>query len=163
MSEIDITETGNIDGRNSELTTLSILKNPLAATVTRVLMDSASDLPALTAQILTDVETIHYACWIMMSHGKHDYVTFFSNFSGSFEKYIDDFASVLALSLGLTAIWGHTVGWPGTEPVDDLKAFVRGTTYRADLYYCAYPEATVRDVTKGLKSIPTVEQFLTLA
>ena len=163
MSEIGNSETGNTAGRNNELTLLSMLKNPLAEVVTKARLDLAGDLPALTAKILTDVETIHYACWILMDHGKHDYVTFFSNFSGSFEKYIDDFASVMALAFGLEVIWGETVGWPGIEPVDHLKAAIRDVTVRADLYYCAYPEATVRDVLKGLKATPMVEQFLALA
>ena len=153
-------EIGNSAGRNNELTTLSILKNPLASALTRVLLDRGSDLTAL---ILADIETIHYACWIVLDQGKHDYLMFLSNFSGSFDKYIDDFASVIALAVGLDVIWGQTVGWPGIDSVEDLKAFIRATTIRADLYYCAYPEATVRDVLKGLKATPTVEQFLTLA
>jgi len=150
----------NSAGRSTELTTLSIIKPPLGTAITKVLLDRGSDL---TARILSDIETIHYACWIVVEHGSHDYLMFMSNFTGSFQKYIDDFASVIALAVGLDVIWGHVEGWPGIGSVENLKDFILDTTIRADLYYCAYPEATVRDVLKGLKATPVVEDFFALA
>ncbi|HUS17715.1 MAG TPA: hypothetical protein VM536_22190 [Chloroflexia bacterium] len=155
-----MTAISNTAGRSTELTTLSLLKNPLATAVTKALIDRGS---TLTAHILEDIETIHYACWIVIDHGPRSYLMFLSNFTGSFQKYIDDFASVIALAVGLDVIWGQVVGWPGIDSVEDLKEFIRDTSLRADLYYCAYPEATVRDVLKGLKATPVVEEFFALA
>jgi hypothetical protein len=154
MSNISIS-----DGRTTELATLSKIK-PGHTLILRELLAHGDDL---TAHILADIETIHYCQWIIVSLGAHDYLMFISNFTGSFEKYIDDFASVIALAVGLHVIWGNCEDWPGIGSVENLKAFIRSTTIGADLYYSAYPEATVRDVLKALKATAVVEEFVALA
>jgi hypothetical protein len=154
-----MTNVSRVAGRNTELTTLSKIKFGHVE-ITKQMLDHGSEL---TAHILRDIETIHYACWIVVEYGSDDYLMFISNFSGSFEKYIDDFASVIALAKGLDVIWGNCEGWPGIGSVETLKAFIRETTIGADLYYSAYPEATVRDVLKGLKASTVVTEFVALA
>jgi hypothetical protein len=149
----------NSDGRTTELTTLSKIK-PGHVILLREMLNRGSDL---TAFILRDIETIHYASWVIVEYGGDDYLMFLSNFSGSFEKYIDDFSSVIALAFGLDLIWGNCEGWPGIESLEELKAFIRATTLRADLYYSAYPEATVRDILAALKVRGIVEEFVALA
>ena len=149
----------NSDGRTTELTTLSKIK-PGRVLILRGLLNHGSDL---TAHVLRDIETIHYASWAIVEYGGDDYLMFLSNFTGSFEKYIDDFASVIALAVGLDVIWGNCEGWPGIDSLEELKGFIRETTIGADLYYSAYPEATVRDVLQALKVRGIVEEFVALA
>ena len=149
----------NSDGRITELTTLSKIK-PGRVILLREMLNRGSDL---TAFLLRDIETIHYASWVIVEYGGDDYLMFLSNFTGSFEKYIDDFAAVIALAIGLELIWGNCEGWPGIDSLEDLKTFIRDTTLRADLYYSAYPEATVRDVLSALKVRGVVEEFVALA
>jgi hypothetical protein len=149
----------NSDGRTTELTTLSKIK-PLHTTILREMLNRGDEL---TANILKDIETIQYASWVIVEYGDADYLMFLSNFTGSFEKYIDDFAAVNARAVGLQIIWGNCEGWPGIGSVENLKAFIRDTTLRADLYYSAYPEATVRDVLSALKVAAVVEEFAALA
>lgn len=147
------------DGRTTELTTLSKIK-PLHTIILREMLNHSD---GLTANILKDIETIQYASWVIVEYGGADYLMFLSNFTGSFEKYIDDFAAVIQLAVGLELIWGTCEGWPGIGSVENLKAFIRDTTIGADLYYSAYPEATVRDVLAALKVAGVVEEFVALA
>jgi hypothetical protein len=149
----------NSDGRTTELTTLSRIL-PGRTIFLRPLLGHSDQL---TANVLKDIETIHYCQWVIAEYGGHDYLMFISNFTGSFEKYIDDFASVILLGLGLEIIWGNCADWPGIGSVENLKAFIRATTIGADLYYSAYPQATVRDVLHALRARSVAADFFALA
>jgi len=152
-------EVGKSVGRISEITTVSRIK-PGHTLPLRLVMENSE---ALQRKVLENVETIHYACWVIVPMNGADYLVFISNYTGGFEKYIDDFTSVLTLALGLELIWSNCEGWPGTRSVEVLKAFIRSTTTAADLYYSAYPDATVRDVLKGLRAVTTVTELFELA
>jgi hypothetical protein len=146
-------------GRINEITTMSKIKFGRTEFL-RLLLSNSDEL---TARVLKDIETIHYACWVVVTLEHGSYLMFISNYSGSFEKYIDDFASVLGLAVGLDIIWSNCEGWPGIGSVEVLKDFIRATTVGADLYYAACPEATVRDVLHGLHATEVVQEFLSLA
>jgi len=153
-------QIGKSVGRTNEITTVSKIKPGLTLPLRAFLDVSAGQL---LHKVLENVETIHYACWVIVPMNGADYLVFISNYTGGFEKYIDDFTSVLTLALGLELIWSNCEGWPGTRSVEVLKAFIRSTTTAADLYYSAYPDATVRDVLKGLRAVTTVTELFELA
>jgi hypothetical protein len=152
--------TGISVGRTNEITTVSRIKPGLTLPLRALLAASAG---RLLHGVLANVETIHYASWLIVPMNGRDYLVFISNYTGSFEKYIDDFGSVLTLALGLEVIWANCEDWPGIDSIDDLKAFIRQTTTPAALYYSAYPEATVRDVLKGLRATAVVQELFELA
>jgi hypothetical protein len=55
--------------------------------------------------------------------------------------------------LAFDAIYSNCFGWPdrGSRDVEAFKAYIRTHELRADVYYRAYPRATVRQVKAALK------------
>jgi len=153
-----MSHVGKIVGRVNEITTVSKLKHGHVE-IARLALDNSAPI---ALRVLADIETIHYACWVILPMNGEHYLLFVSNYTGTFDKYIDDFATTLKLGLGLDAIWWNCEGWPGVENVERLKNFIRETTTSADLFYSAYPQATVRDVLKGLKAVNAVTAFFEL-
>jgi hypothetical protein len=93
---------------------------------------------------------------VIIDEGKR--LLFTSNFDGTWDQYIDDFSEYLAE--GLDHIFGHCEGYPGARPVEGLKAYIREHEIEADVYYAAYPDATLKQVQKGLRLLGAVEQVL---
>ena len=153
-------QVGKSVGRTNEITTVSTFKPGLTLPL-RAFLDASAG--RLLNKVLENIETFHYACWMIVPMNGRDYLVFISNYTGSFEKYIDDFGSVLTLALGLEVIWSFCEDWPGIDSIDDLKAFIRQTTSNASFYYSAYPDATVRDVLKGLRATTVVQELFDLA
>jgi hypothetical protein len=100
---------------------------------------------------LDTIGTVHFARWVVLPDGDDGgNLLFVSNFDGRWDDYIEDFAASSAESFD--AIYSNCVGWPagGATDVDGFKAFVRAHEVRADVYYRAYPMATVRQVKSAL-------------
>ena len=76
---------------------------------------------------------------------------FTSNFDGPWENYIEDFAAKSAPTFD--AIYCHCEGWPpnGARDVDAFEAYVRKYEVPVEVYYRAYPMATVRQVRSALR------------
>ncbi len=97
------------------------------------------------------IGTVHFARWVVLPDGDDGgNLLFVSNFDGRWDDYIEDFAASSADSFD--AIYSNCVGWPagGATDVDAFKAFVRTHEVPADVYYRAYPMATVRQVKSAL-------------
>src|SRR2546422_151977 len=60
---------------------------------------------------LYGIPGIHFAHWSLIDNGRR--LLFVSNFDGSWENYLDDFID--KASVGLTAIWSNTIGFPSTR------------------------------------------------
>lgn len=151
-----MSHTGKVVGRVNELTTVGQIKLGHVELTRLTLKNSALIAPF----VLSDIETIHYACWVILDMNGEEYLLFVSNYTGTFDKYIDDFATTLKLGLGLEAIWWNCEDWPGVGDIEDLKAAIRRDTTGASLFYSAHPQATVRDVLKALKATAAVEALL---
>lgn len=95
---------------------------------------------------ITKINTIHYARWVIIDGGTR--LLFTSNFDGTAEDYLRDF--VEKASDGLDAIWGNCDGYPGAKPFDKFLAYVDEHEYTAELFYPAYPDATVKQIQKSL-------------
>jgi hypothetical protein len=101
---------------------------------------------------LDDIGTVHFARWVVLPDGDDGGMLLFtSNFDGPWDDYIEDFAADAADSFD--AIYSNCVGWPerGARDIDAFKAFIRGHEVVSDVYYRAYPRATVKQVKAGLK------------
>jgi hypothetical protein len=99
---------------------------------------------------LGGLSTIHYARWVLIDDGKR--LLFFSNYDGSWERYLGDFID--QANEGLTGIWSNTNGFPktfgligaGAKDEERFKAWTRNHQIESDLWYSAYGHLTTRNV-----------------
>jgi hypothetical protein len=102
---------------------------------------------ASTDSPIKKINTIHYARWVIIDNGTR--LLFTSNFDGNWMDYLTDF--VEKGEKGLNAIWSNCVDYPGATPIDRFIAYVQAHEVNAELFYAAYPDATVSQVQKGLR------------
>jgi hypothetical protein len=98
---------------------------------------------------LVGISTIHTVRWALLDGGKR--LLLASNYDGTWEAYIDEFAELI-LS-GLDAIWESSHGFPelGSQDVAALKYFLRCHQAPANVFYSAYPAATVPNINDALR------------
>jgi hypothetical protein len=98
------------------------------------------------------IGTVHFARWVVLPDGADGgSLLFTSNYDGSWDTYIEQFATDAAQSFD--AIYSNCEGWPagGATDIEGFKAFIRSRELPSDVYYRAYPTATVRDVKSALR------------
>jgi hypothetical protein len=113
------------------------------------------DLIELYARRLTEqgslvgISTIHTVRWALIDGGER--LLFASNYDGTWEAYIDEFAELI-LS-GLDALWEGSYGFPelGAKDLAALKHFLRCHQVPANVFYSAYPAATVPNISDALR------------
>lgn len=90
---------------------------------------------------LIGISTIHFVRWMLIDGGRR--LMLVSDYDGSWESYIDEFAEMI-LS-GLDAIWETSLGYPpdGARDLPALKRFLRNHQVPSEVFYSAYPEQTV--------------------
>jgi Dyp-type peroxidase family len=99
---------------------------------------------------LRNIGTIHFARWIRLP--RTDKLLFFSNYTGSWESYLEDF--IMQLHEGLTAIWSNTQGFPrtknlvqdGARAADRFKRWARRQQHPTRFWYSAYPMLTTHRI-----------------
>jgi len=99
---------------------------------------------------LGGLSTIHYARWVLIDGGKR--LLFFSNYDGSWERYLGDFID--QAHVGLTAVWSNTQGFPRTRNLvqegatdeERFKAWTRAHQIPTQLWYSAYKQVTVPNI-----------------
>jgi len=97
---------------------------------------------------LIGVSTIHFVKWLVIDDGRR--LMMVSDYDGSWESYIDEFAEMI-LS-GLDAIWETAYGYPpdGARDVPAFKRFLRSHQVPSEVFFSAYPEETVLNMTNDL-------------
>lgn len=102
---------------------------------------------------LDDIATIHFARWVILPGDQQ--LLFTSNFDGSYEQYIHDF--VYVANSGMTTrdnqmavkwmdlIWGHCVGYPGTEDFQAFLDYIQQGLVETTLWFPTIDDVTVRD------------------
>lgn len=101
---------------------------------------------------LDEIGTVHFARWVVLPDDQDGgQLLFTTNFDGPWDDYIEDFAARSAQSFD--AIYSNCVGWPerGAQDIDAFKAYVRQHQVPEDVYYRAYPVASVRQVKAALR------------
>lgn len=98
---------------------------------------------------LVGIATIHTVRWALLDGGQR--LMLASNYDGTWENYIDEFAELIGS--GLDAIWESSEGFPelGAQDVVALKQFLRCHQIPANVFYSAYPTATVLNIADGLQ------------
>ncbi len=93
---------------------------------------------------LTGISTIHFVRWLVIDNGRR--LLFVSDYDNSWENYIDEFAEMI-LS-GLDAIWDTALGFPpdGARDLPAFKRFLRCHQVPAEVFFSAYPGATVLNI-----------------
>ena len=97
---------------------------------------------------LIGISTIHFARWLVIDGGRR--LLFVSDYDGSWESYIDEFAEMI-LS-GLDAIWETSFGMPpdGARDLPAFKRFLRIHQVPSDIFFAAYPDETVLNIMTDL-------------
>jgi len=98
---------------------------------------------------LVGIATIQTVRWALLDGGRRLLLT--SNYDGTWENYIDEFAEMICS--GLDAIWESSYAFPelGAQDVAALKQFLRCHQAPANVFYSAYPAATVLNIADGLQ------------
>lgn len=93
---------------------------------------------------LIGISTIHFGRWLVIDDGRR--LLFVSDYDGSWESYIDEFAEMILT--GLDAIWETSFGMPpdGARDLPAFKRFLRSHQVPSDVFFAAYPDETVLNV-----------------
>jgi hypothetical protein len=83
---------------------------------------------------------------------------FCSSFDGSWDKYIDDFATTI-IAQTFDQSWGHTEGFPGIKD-PHVKDWFMAHAVEAANFVCAYPQPSVKEVWRALDVENAFEQVL---
>ncbi len=100
---------------------------------------------------LGGIETIHCAHWCVLE-GEKPRLLFFSNYDGSWERYLGDF--IEEAGGGMTAVWSNTVNyprarfllWDGATNERVFKAWTRESQVHTDVWYRATPDISIRNI-----------------
>lgn len=128
----------------------------------------------LSLDVVRQLAFIHFARWIVVRRNalprldpaqpaenlKDDLFLFSTNFNGPWDQYIDAFGMVSGVRGGLDWLWWTSIGFPGAWPMRPFKRYIRYFEYPLDLYYNAYPGASVRDIDTALKLEAVLDGFL---
>lgn len=112
-------------------------------------------LPSDEVRGLTELAFVHFARWTFWRAppearlGRLDrYLLFESNFNGSFAEYLDAFATQLRKHM--RRIWRGCYQGPTMQSTTRFREYARRHEVAAAGYYCAYPDATVKEVAAAL-------------
>ena len=78
-------------------------------------------------------------------------------FDGTWDSYIDDFASKMPDQLD--ALFAEVDGYPGVHD-PNIKDYITKNQITAEAFYSAYPNATVRQIRKGQRVLNAWEEML---
>ena len=110
------------------------------------------------------VRTIHFARWVLV--GGSERLSFFSNYDGGNESYMDDFIN--KLGFGLNIFTSNGIGYPRTDwllqggSADErrFKEFQRRHTVLTQVWYKAYPGLTAVDLERNTRIRRGLESWL---
>ena len=110
---------------------------------------------------LLGLSLIHFARWVIikrdqwpdLGQGKqdlqYDYMLFCSNFTGTWDQYIDAFSD--GIPNGLDLFWYSALKYPKSIPVTSFKNYITFNQIMTDYYYNATPGSAQRDVKTSLR------------
>lgn len=104
---------------------------------------------------LGGIPTIHFARWVIIDGGRR--LLFFSNYDGSWERYLGDFIDQAAV--GLTGVWSNTRGYPKTRLLfgqgatneEDFKQWTRDHQVFTQVWYSAHAGESVHNILQNVE------------
>jgi hypothetical protein len=146
---------GTKAGQSNEFTLICALKPGGAERVRKLLADGFTG----ERQKNTDrIATVHDLRFVIFDNDSR--VIFASTFDGDWESYINDFATILPDEIDL--LFHECAGYPGIHN-PGIKDWIVSQQVTAVGFYSAYPEASVRDVWKALKTKKAFDTLLDAA
>jgi hypothetical protein len=139
-------------GKSNEFTLISKLKAGGAERVRKLLADGFTG----ERQKNTDrISTVHDLRFVIFDDDTR--IIFASTFDGDWDAYINDFGTMIPDEIDL--LFHEFDGYPGIHS-PDIKDWIVKQQVQAVGFYSAYPDASVRDVWKALKSKKALDALL---
>ncbi len=139
-------------GQASEFTLISKLKPGGAERFRKFMADGFTG----DRQKNTDsIGTLHDLRFVIFDNDTR--IIFASTFDGTWDKYMDDFGGIIPDEIDL--LFHEFEGYPGINS-PGIKDWVVKQQVTAVGFYSAYPDATVRDVWKALKTKKALDALL---
>src|SRR3984957_20736185 len=157
MATTDTVKTppGTKAGQANEFTLISKLNPGGAERVRKLLADGFTG----ERHKNTDrIATVHDLRFVIFDNETR--FIFASTFDGDWESYINDFATILPDEIDL--LFHECEGYPGIHS-SGIKDWIVSQQITAIGFYSAYPEASVRDVWKALKTKKAFDTLLDAA
>src|SRR6202163_1373249 len=146
---------GTKAAQSNEFTLVCSLKPGGAERMRRLLADGFTG----ERQTNTDrIATVHDLRFVIFDDDTR--IIFASTFDGDWESYINDFATILPDEIDL--LFQEFAAYPGIHS-PDIKDWIVKQQVTAVGFYSAYPEASVRDVWKALKTKMAFDALLDAA
>jgi hypothetical protein len=143
---------GKRQGRVSELTVIVPLK-PGGADRLRAKLAAA---PEARIEASDRIGTVHDMRFVFIDNDTR--LLFCTAYDGDWDPYIDDFVNIVPGELDY--LFDQTEGWPGLSDAAAAKDFIAKYQVTADSWYCAYPDATVRDIWRSQKIAKALDGLL---
>ncbi len=104
------------------------------------------------------IGTVHFARWVLIDNDTR--LLFASHYDGTWDAYIEAFSTQTADAMDM--LLGNCVGYPegGARDVEAFKQYMHQIEIKELLVYSAYPDASVRDVERGLRIREKFESLL---
>ncbi len=97
-------------------------------------------------EAVKQIGTLHEARWVLFDNDTR--LMFASSFDGSWDEYIDDFATTYIGNI-FDSVFSHTETFPGLQD-PHIKDWFMQYAREAVGFISAYPNATVKDIWKAL-------------
>jgi hypothetical protein len=112
---------------------------------------------------------IHFASWTILwpkdfkrierrANLAHAYLLFCSNFTGTWDEYVEAFSSAIPAEVNILFRWSEK--YPGSVPTEPLKQWSRNNQFDTEYYWNAYPDASIIDVRAALHLRDCFDSFL---
>lgn len=134
--------------------TLFVKIKPGHEKAAREALDRAKQDPR-RSEAVTDIGTLHESRWVFYDDDK---LMFCSSFDGTWDKYIDDFATTYIAKV-FQDVFSHCEGFPGIKD-PNVKDWFLANAIEAYAFGSAYPEATVKAIWKALAVTKAFEEVL---
>jgi hypothetical protein len=150
-----VTGRHDISGQAQALSVLTAIRDGHESRLARCLngLGSGHESP------LASVPATHFARWVVIGdvvyedkgsreHLECGQLLFTTNFDGDLAAYLESLRTGLGESAD--AIWGHCHGYPGSDDAARFAGYLRAHSVESSLFFAAYGDRTVTDVTDSL-------------
>jgi hypothetical protein len=143
---------GLISGQSNEYTLMTAITPEGAKRLREILADGWTG----DRQKNTDrIGTVHDLRVILFDNDTR--AIFASTYDGDWDSYMDDFATIIPDELDY--VFSDFAGYPGARN-PGFKDWLSKNQVQSVAFYSAYPDASVRDVWKALKTKKALEALL---
>jgi hypothetical protein len=143
---------GATDGQAHELTVIVPLKPGGADRTREILKQRTSDEARARRDAMGNLHDMR-----VVFFDNDTRMLFATVFDGTWDNYIDDFASKMPDQLD--ALFSEVEGYPGIHD-PNIKDYITKVQIEADEFYSAYPNTTVKEVRKGQRVLQAWEELL---